>query len=1025
MARSQHAGPSTLRNRNRVTNKTRLKIIKESIDADSIVLDEDEEKARVVSTAGVDAEDANEHHLQAVLSAAATRHQASARSTRGSDKETGAPAAFIPTPDSTGKVENYEELYPPERWKDPVTYVKSSDTVEESVEYALANGYVYYVDERDQEWLDKNNEEARGEGTSAQGAVSNAGTRSSRNTKKGKEPEGNHPIAISEDEFEFVISIFEKVTHEKTEFLHHGLESGSPFPPFSDYQDTFASPLPPSLFAVFAVPQWIPQPPQLLKMAISVYPHWKERRIERGGHPIIPIVNLDETDTKNESYICFRRRESKAVRKTRAQQATYSDKMIRLQSELATAMELATSVIQREGFKREAATHGSGVWESRFMLVDLKRKFPALGAKEDEELFYDRERVPKKIKPEMSGRLPIKLRTTRDPAEYGSPTTQEPIMPPKERLALIRAQVEQELAKRKERDQSWDNVVDNPYQAPPVPYPSRLFKFITATRSSSKSTSSDSEDSSPPREHRAYRVRLGRGGRMLVDRRLSRPLAFGWDSEGDDVDASKEAAADVDATDEGPADEDATDEGPTDEVLVDEDAADEDADGDADEDVNEDAKKEVAEHHRRLLERWRFDADDEPLVGPEGPEEHGRKLFDDYAESRLQHTMTLFNEHDFATLAVDPTITVTGSDGRPQPYIPFRLGLQSMQMRREHLRPSPLGTPGIVPQRHINGSSTSISSNGSAMSHRSMPPPPAVPQTRIPSNGIMRPPVTPTVPAIPQQSSPHRSPSVPNGTSHESSMFNGDQDIKLSVPVAINAGAADDAMQVDSQPQSIAITSPVRPKSQTPSMIPIPNGFAIPSVNNFSSNIANGNTYSHYAGMRNGVMTKSALAATLAGQDGVNSAHLRQASSYMPHGVNYSSQLQAARQMQFAALQQQQQQRQQITLTDSALDASLVAQLSPSPGSVPQRAPSANGNRPVNLSRGLTSPALAQAMVAGQGRASPGATHIGRPTSHPPHSPPNLLSPGQQHGSPPRPQPPMPSPSLQARQIVGSSGVGY
>lgn len=59
MARSQHAGPSTLRNRNRVTNKTRLKIIKESIDADPIVLDEDEEKARVVSTAGVDAEDAN------------------------------------------------------------------------------------------------------------------------------------------------------------------------------------------------------------------------------------------------------------------------------------------------------------------------------------------------------------------------------------------------------------------------------------------------------------------------------------------------------------------------------------------------------------------------------------------------------------------------------------------------------------------------------------------------------------------------------------------------------------------------------------------------------------------------------------------------------------------------------------------------------------------------------------------------------------------------------------------------------
>ena len=33
-------------------------------------------------------------------------------------------------------------------------------------------------------------------------------------------------------------------------------------------------------------------------------------------------------------------------------------------------------------------------------------------------------------------------------------------MPPKERCALIRTQVEQEVAKRKERDQAWDNVID-------------------------------------------------------------------------------------------------------------------------------------------------------------------------------------------------------------------------------------------------------------------------------------------------------------------------------------------------------------------------------------------------------------------------------------------------------------------------------------------------------------------------------------------------------------------------------------
>lgn len=59
MPRNQNGGNLTHRNRNRVTNKTRLKVIKGNIDADPIVLEEDEDRIRVVSTAGVDAEDAN------------------------------------------------------------------------------------------------------------------------------------------------------------------------------------------------------------------------------------------------------------------------------------------------------------------------------------------------------------------------------------------------------------------------------------------------------------------------------------------------------------------------------------------------------------------------------------------------------------------------------------------------------------------------------------------------------------------------------------------------------------------------------------------------------------------------------------------------------------------------------------------------------------------------------------------------------------------------------------------------------
>jgi enhancer of polycomb-like protein len=107
-------------------------------------------------------------------------------------------------------------------------------------------------------------------------------------------------------------------------------------------------------------------------------------------------VQFDETDTQNESYICFRRREIKAVRKTRASQVTSSDKLLRLQSELLSSLELAKNVINRETIKRDGAIQSQNIWEKRLSLVELKRKFPTLGAKEDEELLHDKERSVKR-----------------------------------------------------------------------------------------------------------------------------------------------------------------------------------------------------------------------------------------------------------------------------------------------------------------------------------------------------------------------------------------------------------------------------------------------------------------------------------------------------------------------------------------------------------------------------------------------------------------------------------------------------
>ncbi|KAH9027179.1 hypothetical protein EDB85DRAFT_1893104 [Lactarius pseudohatsudake] len=78
---------------------------------------------------------------------------------------------------------------------------------------------------------------------------------------------------------EFVTSVLKckQLKHEAAQQAKAGLEQGSPFPPFSKYQDTFSNKLTPDMFAAFAVPLWIPQPQQLLRFAKPTYPYWKER----------------------------------------------------------------------------------------------------------------------------------------------------------------------------------------------------------------------------------------------------------------------------------------------------------------------------------------------------------------------------------------------------------------------------------------------------------------------------------------------------------------------------------------------------------------------------------------------------------------------------------------------------------------------------------------------------------------------------------------------------------------------------
>ena len=53
-------------------------------------------------------------------------------------------------------------------------------------------------------------------------------------------------------------------------------------------------------------------------------------------------------------------------------------------------------ILKRETVKKDLAAQSQVVWEKRMAFADLKRKFPGLHDKLDEELLVDKERPTKK-----------------------------------------------------------------------------------------------------------------------------------------------------------------------------------------------------------------------------------------------------------------------------------------------------------------------------------------------------------------------------------------------------------------------------------------------------------------------------------------------------------------------------------------------------------------------------------------------------------------------------------------------------
>lgn len=222
---------------------------------------------------------------------------------------------------------SYDGLYP-SQFHQPSSYIRFSQTVEECISCQ------YDMTTEDNTFLKEYN---------------------------GKPPAGG---PLSEDDFEYIMEVFEDTAAEQT--------------PFASVDNTVAAydVMVPGLNHIGT--------PSIMQHAKAIYEYWKSRRQEMSNRPIHPTLKFEthqETDD-TDPYVCFRRREARQTRKTRARDNKIAETLKRLRRELEDGRQLVLLSSEREMMKRELLYADRAVFEERARLKQMKVK---LGLKDGDE----------------------------------------------------------------------------------------------------------------------------------------------------------------------------------------------------------------------------------------------------------------------------------------------------------------------------------------------------------------------------------------------------------------------------------------------------------------------------------------------------------------------------------------------------------------------------------------------------------------------------------------------------------------
>lgn len=222
---------------------------------------------------------------------------------------------------------DYDELYS-RRFSKTSTYIRFSQTVEECI------GCMYDMTEDDDAFLKSYNQKRA---ASAQ---------------------------LSEDDFERIMDVFEDTSYIKA--------------PFASIDQTIVS-YDDMLQGLRELDN-----AKVMAHAKEIYEYWKSRRQALNNQPLHPTLKFEKHQESDEAdpYVCFRRREVRQTRKTRARDVQSAEKLKRLRKELEEGRQLVLAAHNREVLKAEMLKADRAIFELRGQLKEHKIR---LGIKTDDE----------------------------------------------------------------------------------------------------------------------------------------------------------------------------------------------------------------------------------------------------------------------------------------------------------------------------------------------------------------------------------------------------------------------------------------------------------------------------------------------------------------------------------------------------------------------------------------------------------------------------------------------------------------